>query len=172
MSNARELALIEKWADIATPATPNRPTLSPTSPPALHRSIVKFCCCPQRRRYNLKQAKSNSNNSSNKSTVNTLHARNILVDSDFSYIDDVPRRRQDCHNDYDDCDYDCGGDKAEADDANDTAAAPRDDGNVALILMNQRNLAEQWRQDNKGNSSSNKVATAAAATAATATAAG
>jgi len=158
MSNARELALIEKWADIATPATPNRPTLSPTSPPALHRSIVKFCCCPQRRRYNLKQAKSNGG--SNKLNVNTLHARNIFVDSDFSYIDDVPRRRQDCHSDYDDCNYDsdCGGDKAD-DEANDIAAAPRDDGNVALILMNQRNLSEQWRQDNKGNSNSNKAAT-------------
>ncbi|KAH8351240.1 hypothetical protein KR084_012201 [Drosophila pseudotakahashii] len=166
MSNARELALIEKWADIATPATPNRPTLSPTSPPALHRSIVKFCCCPQRRRYNLKQAKSNNGNSnSNKSTVNTLHARNIFVDSEFSYIDDVPRRRQDCHNDYDDCNYDCGGDKAD-DEANDIAAGPRDDGNVALILMNQRNLAEQWRQDNKGNT---VTAAAAAATAATKT---
>ncbi|XP_041674793.1 LOW QUALITY PROTEIN: uncharacterized protein LOC108111664 [Drosophila eugracilis] len=168
MSNARELALIEKWADIATPATPNRPTLSPTSPPALHRSIVKFCCCPQRRRYNLKQAKSNSNN--NKSTVNTLHARNIFVDSDFSYIDDVPRRRQDCHSDYDDCNYECGGDKAD-DEANDIAAPPRDDGNVALILMNQRNLAEQWRQDNKGksnssSSNSNKVTATATATAA------
>uniref|UniRef100_B3P3J8 GG21306 n=1 Tax=Drosophila erecta TaxID=7220 RepID=B3P3J8_DROER len=161
MSNARELALIEKWADIATPATPNRPTLSPTSPPALHRSIVKFCCCPQRRRYDLKQAKSHGG--SNKSNVNTLHARNIFVDSDFSYIDDVPRRRRDCHSDYDDCnyDYDCGGDKAD-DEANDIAAAPRDDGNVALILMNQRNLSEQWRQDNKGSSSSsssNKAAT-------------
>ncbi|KAH8340532.1 hypothetical protein KR059_000706 [Drosophila kikkawai] len=159
MSNARELALIEKWADIATPATPHRPTLSPTSPPALHRSLVKFCCCPQRRRYNLKQPKK----------VNTLHARNIFVDdSEFTYIDDVPRRRRDCSSDFS---HDLSQDKATAsdtdttrdvdDEANDIA---KDDGNVALILMNQRNLNEQWRQDNKGSSNSSSNIQLAAAT--------
>ncbi|KAH8360023.1 hypothetical protein KR093_010216 [Drosophila rubida] len=169
MSNARELALIEKWADIATPPTPTLPTLSPTSP----RTIIKFCCCPQRRRYTLKQPKY-------KSTANTLHARNIFVDNDFTYIDDVPRankanksssnssnidkRRQDCDSDYDCNDYD---DAADDDEANDIAAiSGGHDGNVALILMNQRNVPEQWRQDNKGNISSNsELATAAAAAA-------
>ncbi|KAH8409723.1 hypothetical protein KR222_002849 [Zaprionus bogoriensis] len=193
MSNARELALIEKWADIATPATPTLPTsLSPTSP----RAIIKFCCCPQRsRRYTLKQPK-----------CNTLHARNIFVDNDFTYIDDVPRantsssnsnsssssnsnskkRRQDCSKDYeDDHDHDDAADndnddRADDDDeANDIAAISEHDGNVALILMNQRNVPEQWRQDNKGNSSSNsnnsnikrnsELAAAAAATAAATT---
>ncbi|XP_017968486.1 exonuclease 1-like [Drosophila navojoa] len=158
MSNARELALIEKWADIATPPTPTLPGLSPTSP----RTIIKFCCCPQRRRYTLKQPKL-------KSTANTLHARNIFVDSDFTYIDDVPRasrsnngngignssssnkrRDEDCDSDYDCNDYD--------DEANDIAeisgkSNSDHDGNVALILMNQRNVPEQWRQDYKGDTS-------------------
>ncbi|XP_060645221.1 uncharacterized protein LOC132783926 isoform X1 [Drosophila nasuta] len=161
MSNARELALIEKWADIATPPTPTLPTsLSPTSP----STIIKFCCCPQRRRYTLKQPKY-------KSTANTLHARNIFVDNDFTYIDDVPRannksnnksnssnsnfsnkRRQDCDSDYDCNDYD---DAVDDDEANDIAEiSGGNDGNVALILMNQRNVPEQWRQDNKGSSNS------------------
>ncbi|KAH8318095.1 hypothetical protein KR074_008275 [Drosophila pseudoananassae] len=170
MSNARELALIEKWADIATPATPNRPTLSPTSPPALHRSIVKLCCCPQRRRYNLNPK--HSPGQSSKTAANTLHARNIFADSsgsvsgsgsgsgsDLSYIDDVPRRRQTR-----DCDYNCHFeytvDKFDGD-ADGDDIGNRDDGNAALILMNQRNLCEQWRQDNKG-SSCNTPATATA----------
>ncbi|KAH8310818.1 hypothetical protein KR044_003093 [Drosophila immigrans] len=174
MSNARELALIEKWADIATPPTPTLPTLSPTSP----RTIIKFCCCPQRRRYTLKQPKY-------KSTANTLHARNIFVDNDFTYIDDVPRannkansnssnkRRQDCDSDYDCNDYD---DAVDDDEANDIAKiSAGHDGNVALILMNQRNVPEQWRQDNKGStnttssSSSNKRNSGELAAAATAT---
>ncbi|XP_033232925.1 uncharacterized protein cv-c isoform X2 [Drosophila pseudoobscura] len=179
MSNARELALIEKWADIATPATPTRPTLSPTSP----RSIVKFCCCPQRRRYDLRHPKSSSG------SKNTLHARNIFVDNDFTYIDDVARhdvaaattakRRQDCHTDYDCHNYDnydnydsydtCdnGNGNGNDDDANDIPdnnAGQRNDGNVALILMNQRNLSEQWRQDHKGNSNSNSSSDLSAAT--------
>ncbi|XP_068154084.1 uncharacterized protein cv-c isoform X1 [Drosophila tropicalis] len=174
MSNARELALIEKWADIAKPPTPTRPTLSPTSP----RTIVKFCCCPQRssRHYSLKQPKS-------KSSVNTLHARNIFADNDFTYIDDVPRaaaaaqRLQDWHSDYD-CDYDDieddddaedddnDNDNGDDDDVNDIAkiSGHKNDGNVALILMNQRNVPEQWRQDNKGNSNSNSSELAALAT--------
>ncbi|SPP80273.1 Hypothetical predicted protein [Drosophila guanche] len=160
MSNARELALIEKWADIATPATPTRPTLSPTSP----RSIVKFCCCPQRRRYDLRQAKC--------SGKNTLHARNIFVDNDFSYIDDVAaaglnqrRSHTDCQNDKE-CSSSSSSSNSSSDshdNANDIAGS-RNDGNVALILMNQRNLSEQWRQDNKGNSSSNSSSDLSAAT--------
>ncbi|XP_067619349.1 uncharacterized protein cv-c isoform X2 [Eurosta solidaginis] len=77
MSKARELALLEKWTDAAaTTATTHTfpPLASPTSPKA-----TKFCCCPNRRRYNLKQPKAKS----------TLDARNIFLDNDFSYIDDV-----------------------------------------------------------------------------------
>ncbi|XP_037943352.1 probable serine/threonine-protein kinase DDB_G0282963 [Teleopsis dalmanni] len=72
MSNARDLTLLEKWSDAATIPT-ILPPISPTSPKA-----TKFCCCPNRRRYNLKQPKKS-----------TLHARNIFIDNDFNYIDDV-----------------------------------------------------------------------------------
>ncbi|XP_017847296.1 uncharacterized protein LOC108603213 isoform X2 [Drosophila busckii] len=181
MSNARDLSLIEKWADIATPPTPTLPTsISPTSP----RAIIKFCCCPQRsRRYNLKQPKFKSSSAA----ANTLHARNIFVDNDFTYIDDVPRassssqshnsssnsssnkRVQDCDSYYDCRDYVEDNDNDEANDiAQISGSSSSNDGNVALILMNQRNVSEQWRQDNKGSNSnsnsSNELATTCAVT--------
>uniref|UniRef100_A0A1B0B8C4 Uncharacterized protein n=1 Tax=Glossina palpalis gambiensis TaxID=67801 RepID=A0A1B0B8C4_9MUSC len=71
MSNARELALLEKWSSDAVTIIP--PLSSPTSPKA-----TKFCCCPNRRRYNLKQPK----------LTKTLHVKNIFVDNDFTFIDD------------------------------------------------------------------------------------
>ncbi|XP_049303081.1 uncharacterized protein LOC105233785 isoform X1 [Bactrocera dorsalis] len=79
MSRARELALLEKWTDAAAATATNTfpPLASPTSPKA-----TKFCCCPNRRRYNLKQPKAKS----------TLDARNIFLDNDFTYIDDVDRQ--------------------------------------------------------------------------------
>ncbi|XP_030369444.1 uncharacterized protein LOC115620377 isoform X2 [Scaptodrosophila lebanonensis] len=150
MSNARELALIEKWADIATPPQSLSP-ISPTSPRA-----VKLCCCPQRRRYNLKHPKA----------PNTLHARNIFVDNDFTYIDDVPRasdggksntksnsnicnnsRGRDCDSDYDDI-VEIGGNS-------NNSNSSGHDGNETEKLMNQRNAHEQWRQDKGKGSNSN-----------------
>ncbi|XP_036323799.1 uncharacterized protein LOC118737427 isoform X3 [Rhagoletis pomonella] len=79
MSRARELALVEKWTDAAASTATNSfpPLASPTSPKA-----TKFCCCPNRRRYNLKHPKAKS----------TLDARNIFLGNDFSYIDDVEQR--------------------------------------------------------------------------------
>ncbi|XP_054747775.1 uncharacterized protein LOC129253431 isoform X3 [Anastrepha obliqua] len=79
MSRARELALFEKWTDAAASTATNTfpPLASPTSPKA-----TKFCCCPNRRRYNLKHPKAKS----------TLDARNIFLDNDFSVIDDVEQR--------------------------------------------------------------------------------
>ncbi|XP_065371549.1 serine-rich adhesin for platelets isoform X1 [Calliphora vicina] len=71
MSNARELALLEKWSSDGATIIP--PLSSPTSPKA-----TKFCCCPNRRRYNIKQPK----------LTTTLHVRNIFVDNDFNFIDD------------------------------------------------------------------------------------
>lgn len=75
MSNARELALLEKWTSSSSNGAKIIPPLSsPTSPKA-----TKFCCCPNRRRYNLKQPK----------LTTTLHVRNIFVDNDFNFIDDT-----------------------------------------------------------------------------------
>lgn len=71
MSNARELALLEKWSSDGATIIPS--LSSPTSPKA-----TKFCCCPNRRRYNIKQPK----------LTTTLHVRNIFVDNDFNFIDD------------------------------------------------------------------------------------
>ncbi|XP_054085597.1 uncharacterized protein LOC105212429 isoform X2 [Zeugodacus cucurbitae] len=79
MSRARELALLEKWTDAAAATATNTfpPLASPTSPKA-----TKFCCCPNRRRYNLKHPKAKS----------TLDARNIFLDNDFTYIDDADKQ--------------------------------------------------------------------------------
>ncbi|XP_037812295.1 serine-rich adhesin for platelets-like [Lucilia sericata] len=83
MSNARELALLEKWSSDGATIIP--PLSSPTSPKA-----TKFCCCPNRRRYNIKQPK----------LTTTLHVRNIFVDNDFNFIDD-PTLNEDDDNDGD-----------------------------------------------------------------------
>lgn len=73
MSNAREPALLGKWTAEAVQIVP--PLSSPTSPKA-----TKFCCCPNRRRYNLsKQSKLSP----------TLHVRNIFVDNELQFIDDT-----------------------------------------------------------------------------------
>lgn len=74
MSNARDLALLEKWTSSSNGATILPALSSPTSPKA-----TKFCCCPNRRRYQLKQPK----------LTTTLHVRNIFVDNDFNFIDDT-----------------------------------------------------------------------------------
>ncbi|XP_059219845.1 probable serine/threonine-protein kinase DDB_G0282963 isoform X1 [Stomoxys calcitrans] len=80
MSNARELALLEKWTSSSDGATILPGLSSPTSPKA-----TKFCCCPNRRRYTLKQPK----------LTTTLHVRNIFVDNDFNFIDDTTTENDD-----------------------------------------------------------------------------
>ena len=85
MSNARELALLEKWWSDGAKIIP--PLSSPTSPKA-----TKFCCCPNRRRYNIKQPK----------LTTTLHVRNIFVDNDFNFIDDPTLNEDDDNNRNDD----------------------------------------------------------------------